>query len=381
MYRFLPLKTIDHGLLRYNDSYLAPYKEELEAYINAEKELNTLKFAKKMLKNQEIKTNNLIEGITDDLSIIEEAIKHQRKKETLEEEKRILNLYRGYRYIIKEKEITKESLKELYAILSKDLLSSYDTSHMGDYYRNEDVYIFSSERVDIEPYMGINPKKLDYYMDMLLSFINEEKNGAKIDHFIKSQIIHYFFVYIHPYFDVNGRTSRTTSIWYLLQNKSYPFVIMNRSISFKRREYIENIIKTRQTGNITLFLKFMLVNVLHSLEEEYFLINASKYINEELSLEERQMLEYLLHSKGTDITVKDLAFIYNVYNPRKRPYKIYEEQILPLINKNILIPNGQTKSFLKENTPNIRLSLNQDIITNINLYKVKDLKLERFIKH
>jgi len=379
MYNYLPLKTKNYGSLCYNASYLEAYKETLASYIEEEKEINTLKFAKKMLKNQEIKTNNLIEGITDDLSIIEEAIKHQRRKETLEEEKRILNLYRGYRYILKEKEINKETLKELYALLSKDLLSSYDITHMGPYYRAEDVYIFSKARLDKDPYMGISPNEVEIYMDMLLSYINENNNDNKIDTFIKAQIIHYFFVYIHPYFDVNGRTSRTTAIWYLIKNKSYPFVIMNRAISFKRREYIDNIIKTRESGNITLFLKFMLTNVLYSLEEENFLLTISKFINSELSLEERQMLEYLLHSKGSELTVKDLAFIYNVYNKRKRPYNIYEEQIIPLINKNILIPKGTTNSLLKKGKPNIRLVLNQEILRSINYDSVKDLKLERFL--
>ena len=202
MYNYLPLKTKNHGSLCYNASYLKTYKETLASYIEEEKEKNTLKFAKKMLKNQEIKTNNLIEGITDDLSIIEEVIKHQRRKETLEEEKRILNLYRGYRYILKEKEINKETLKELYALLSKDLLSSYDITHMGPYYRAEDVYIFSKARLDKDPYMGISPNEVEIYMDMLLSYINENNNDNKIDTFIKAQIIHYFFVYIHPYLDL-----------------------------------------------------------------------------------------------------------------------------------------------------------------------------------
>ena len=73
-------------------------------------------------------------------------------------------------------------------------------------------------------------------MNQLFEFINNnELEETEINKFIKSQIMHFYFVYIHPYFDVNGRTSRTVAMWYLLNNKNYPYIIFNRAIEFNKK--------------------------------------------------------------------------------------------------------------------------------------------------
>ena len=49
--------------------------------------------------------------------------------------------------------------------------------------------------------------------------------------------MHFYFVYIHPYFDVNGRTSRTLAMWYLLNEEAYPYIIFNRAINNNASNY------------------------------------------------------------------------------------------------------------------------------------------------
>ena len=77
-------------------------------------------------------------------------------------------------------------------------------------------------------------------MSRLYDYMQTEDNlstGSKTDIFLKSQIMHFYFVYIHPYYDINGRTARTTSMWYLLNKEAYPFIIFNRGISLNKKEY------------------------------------------------------------------------------------------------------------------------------------------------
>ena len=97
-----------------------------------------------MMMSQEIKSNNTIESINDDLSVIDEVIK---KKTSIssKERKRIINLYHGYQYILTHKTIDKKHLKELYDILSDGILDVYDKVNMGLYYRNEQVYILKGK--------------------------------------------------------------------------------------------------------------------------------------------------------------------------------------------------------------------------------------------
>ena len=360
----------------FNADYLKLFEEELLHLLDGEDFMKTLTFAKRMLMGSEIKSNNAIEGIIDDISIIDDVIKRRKKPLSDEERKRIINLYHGYQYILTHKTINKDSLKELYGILSKGLLTEDYQNNMGKYYREKPVIIYK-HYVD-EPYTGMDASKLDYYMDQFLSYVNSNLNSdSEIDIFLKSQIMHFYFVYIHPYFDVNGRTSRTMSMWYLLNNKTYPYIIFNRAISFARREYDENIIKGRN-GDVTLFLKYMLIEVTKELEKEYVLHNMEERLGITLSKEDTQMVDYLLSMKS-NLTAKDLATLYNNYNKHRRTSEIYEEQIIPLIDKKVLINLGDTKGFIKKDTPNIKITINPESL-DVDLEKLKYLNLSRFLK-
>ena len=124
-----------------------PFKYDRNQSVEIERKLdklleildnNNLSYAKATMFTSEIKANNLIEDLRDDLSYIEEVIK------TKQFEPRIMNLYYGYKYILKNQDINKETLKELYGILSANLLDPWDLNNMGEYYRNGDVYVFQS---------------------------------------------------------------------------------------------------------------------------------------------------------------------------------------------------------------------------------------------
>lgn len=375
----LDLETINGNHLHLNENYLKPYQEEITEFLHGEDYMKTLKFAKSMMMSQEIKSNNSVEGINEDLSIIDKVIQERKSNLSEQTKQRIINLYHGYQYILNSKTIDKEHLKELYQLLSDGILEKYDKENMGEYYRNAPVYILKGGRLNDKPYMGVDIDKIDYFMNKLFEFINNEKlESNEINIFIKSQIIHFYFVYIHPYFDANGRTSRTISIWYLLNNKKYPYIIFNRAIAFNKKEYISNIIKGRNKGDITLFLKYMLVSAQQELEKEYLIHNIKETSGIPLSREDNQILEYLLTMKG-NLTAKDLIYTYNNYNEHKKPNIIFEEKILPLLDKSILLNNGYTKGFIMKNMPNMNITINPNIV-DINPKKVKHLKINRFIK-
>ena len=369
-----------------NFDYLKPYTEEILSFLEENSYMQTLDFAKSILFNEEIKFNNNIEGINDGIEFIDNIISKMHSNKDEIETKRIINLYKGYKYILTNKEINKENLKELYTILSDGLLNSHDKDMMGDYYRSSDVFILRGGHL-IKPYMGLEEKqntpfmgvkydKIDTLMDMLFEYINNIDDET--NNFIKSQIMHFYFVYIHPYFDVNGRTSRTVAMWYLINNKSYPYTIFNRAIAFSEKAYEENIIKAKTSGNMTLFLKYMLESVLKSLEKEYLINNINNNTLSSMSKEELQVLESFLSLKS-ELTVKDLAVVYNGYNNPKKIMELYNHRILPLIDKGIFLNIGKTKSYIAPNTNNIRLAINQKNIS-IDSKKVKHLSLNKYIQ-
>jgi Fic family protein len=372
------LETNEGANIRIDSEYLKPYKEELLEFLDGLDYMRTLKFARSMMISQEIKSNNVIEGIKDDLSIIDKVITQRKDDLSQTERQRIINLYHGYQYILTHKKIDKDSLKELYQLLSENILDSRDKIRMGEYYRTAPVYIIKGNRLDIEPYMGMNENKIEYHMDQLFDFINNDiLEETEIDKFVKSQIMHFYFVYIHPYFDVNGRTSRTVAMWYLLNNKNYPYIIFNRAIAFNKKNYEPNIIKGRAYGDITLFIKHMLTSVEQELEKEYLIHNIEENTKEYLSKENLQILEYILTINGK-LTTNDLVTIYNKYNQKISTNQIYEEKIYPLIDKKIILNRGYTKNGNNKKNRNMFISLNKEII-DVDRTKIKHLDIDKYI--
>lgn len=370
------LKTINGSNIYYDAKSLKESKEELLTFLDGENYMNSLSFAKKMMLKNEIQSNNNIEGINDDLKNIEATIKKSHNNILSKDDKRIINLYTGYKYILQNNSINKETLRYLYCLLSKDLLDSHDQAFMGKYYRTKPVYILNKGRLDDTYFMGVDESKIEYYMNMFFEYANTcEQKG--IDDFIKSQIMHFYFVYIHPYFDVNGRTSRTVAMWNLLNNHNYPYIIFNRAIAFSSTLYEKNIIKSRYSGNVTPFLKYMLSQVKIELEKQYLIHNIELCLSMSMSSVEKLALEYILSIHGA-ITVKDFAVIYNKFNDKKSVTNILNEIINPMLEKRILVYLANTKSYINSNTLNFTFTINPELFS-FDLNKISKLNLKRYI--
>lgn len=373
----LPLKN-NNRYFYINEDMLKEKEEELEEFILKSGKMDTLSFAKKVLLFNEVQSNNSVEGYYDDIEKIKKVVNEKKiYKNSQEKDKlRIINLYEGYRYILDNKDITKETLKELNSILSKGLLDDEDYKNMGEYYRKNPVYIYYSSDVTKSPDMGLDASLIEDKMDELLDFMNNYYfDDTKTMSYLKSQILHFYFVYIHPYYDVNGRTARTTSMWYLLNNNVYPYVIFNRGIQINKNEYYKIIRETKKYSDISLFLKYMMNTVLAELEKEYIMQLIANSCSKKLETLDYQTLHYLLSIKG-NITVSDFANMYNRYNDKKKVLKIEEEMILPLIEKDILIKTRETNGHLSSFKNNYELAFNfkyvdydDNLIKNIHVKK------------
>lgn len=315
--------------------YFDDIKNELEDFLEGEEELQSREFVKKILFNQEIKANNAIEGINDDLLLILEVIKNNMMTSDEKKRKEIVNLYNGYKYILTNRDIDKEHLKELYGILSDGLLCKEDLDRMGEYYRTAPVYILKKGRLDMELAQGIDYSLIDRYMDIYFKYVKEGNDGSITDTFIKSQIMHFYFVYIHPYFDVNGRTGRTLAMWYLLNEEAYPYIIFNRAINNNASNYDEAIADTKNNANISFFIKYMMINVKKELEKELIMRDIRNNTSYEMTAMDYQALNYILSMKG-DKNVLTFSSLYRRDNGYKKVIDIYMQVIRPLIDKGIL---------------------------------------------
>lgn len=361
----LPLKTESGRLFTINREFLSDIVIELENFLEEQDFMNNRTFSKKVLFTHEIKANNTVEGINDSVSLIEKVIGNAHQVTDVERRNRIINLYDGYRYILQGEDITEDNVSKLYNILSRDLLDKRDLERMGEKYRTAPVYILQGGRLDGSHDYGLDSDVVPDYMKVFFDYVNNgETFDSATDYFIKSQIMHFYFVYIHPYFDINGRTSRTVAMWYLLNNQIYPYIIFNRGITFDSM-YDSVIRDCKSKYEVSKFLKYMLITVKKELEKEYMMHHLKEVSSRKWETLDYQTLQYFLSMKG-NLTVLDFVSMYNRFNDKKRAKELFEKMLLPLIEEGTLEIDRETKKYMFDNEPNLVLSLNRKRISDID---------------
>lgn len=380
MYMDLPLTTENYRHLFFNKDKLLEIKDELISFCEDIEFLRSKDFPKEVLFPHELKNNNAIEGYYEDISSIIKIINNPCLKHYApdKEYRRILNLYNGYEFILQGNEINETNLYSLYQILSNNLLEKQELIKPNRLYRDNDGFIFFSDNILIEPDKGFDEKNIDFHMKELFSYINmNNDNLDEVDLFFKSQIIHFYMVFIHPYFDINGRTSRTTSLWFLNNHKAFPYTIFNRAITYDKKDYYRIIREVKRFKNITPFINFVANGTKRELEKEYIIKNLEKNSGVKLSALDKQMLQYILMNNSQN-TIIDIQNIYNRYNPKVKFNFINSELLQPLFDYGILLKKDNTSRQIYSGEYNYRFGLNQDML-DVDEAKIKRLDIKKFI--
>lgn len=371
----LSIKNKNGHFFTLDKRHLDEFRRELEEFINIDEYFNSELFAKKVMFTHEVKANNNVEGIKDEITTIENVIENAKNITNSDMRGRIVNLYKGYKYIMTGKEITPETVSKLYSILSEDLLCDKDKNRMGELYRTAPVYILNNGRLDDSVREGLEAERIPEYMKYYFDFVN---NGYPCsddtENFIKSQIMHFYFVHIHPYFDINGRTSRTIAMWYLLNNGIYPYIIFNRGINFDS-SYDKTIRMCEDYSDLTKFLKYMMINTKKELEKEYVMRTLAATATRDWKALDYQILEYFISMKGDNKTVLDFNSLYNRYNDKKKAKEVFETMLLPLIEDGIISIVRETSKYMYDNQPNLLLSLNQDRLKELDKSKLTRISI------
>lgn len=164
----------------------------------------------------------------------------------------IKNMINAINFILFEKpEFNKTNLYKLYNLLSSGCLDEEDKLQKNNFYRHDDVFVggFNGAPVDM----------IDKMMNSLFEFVNNIDNQRKYDSLLP-HICHYYILYVHPYFDYNGRTARMVSFWlsFILDIPESPYFI-SEAINEHKRDYYRAIANSRVMENdITYFLGFIM---------------------------------------------------------------------------------------------------------------------------
>jgi len=212
--------------------------------------------------------------------------------------------------------ITIENLSRLYQITINDYLESDAKLPPGALYRNDSIYIADASGHIV--HSGLDHEKLPAYMDSLITFINEDCDD--IDQVLKSAMIHYYFAYLHPYFDGNGRIARLFQLWYLAQ-KGYTsalfipfslFVKQNRTGYYKSFKVISENHETAKIQDMTPFLYFFTQKVFsqfenYNIDDDVFEKFRAALETGKVTEKEKELFYFVFSNYGLDeFSTKDL---------------------------------------------------------------------------
>ena len=238
--------------------------------------------------------------------------------------------------------ITEENLYTLYMRSAGDFVEEKDRLLPGQQYRHDRVYVVGNLPEGNILHEGLPHALLPAYVNRLIDFINTDDG---MDDILKSIIAHYYLVYLHPYFDGNGRTARLLQMWVLIQ-KGYTsslFLPMSRYINETKAKYykcFEQIAENYKISNrldVTPFLEYYIYSVISKLPKDYhqgdILGDFHKLIAAgEITEKEKDLFHFVLSQYGTKpFSTKQLEKDY-----RDVAYATVRSFVLKLEKKGIL---------------------------------------------
>jgi len=168
----------------------------------------------------------------------------------------VKNMLLGYEFV-KNNDITEDNIFKLYNILTKKCLKDDEKLLLGNLYRHDEVNIVDGANAVVDK--GVDWKLLPKLMNELIDYINQEKSYE--GHLIASHVIHFYLIYLHPYFDYNGRMARVMSFWYNIKHSpSLSLLLVSEAINNKihKNGYYNAIQNSRNASNdISYFLEYI----------------------------------------------------------------------------------------------------------------------------
>lgn len=280
----------------------------------------------KILSNELYKTNK-IEGIESSKSQIYSSLKENGKSN--KKENKLDGIIKKYQDIMENNfEDTQHinnlsSFRKIYDEMFKDFEKSGDYKLDGKYFRKDSVQIVNSTKKII--HIGINGEEaIEKNIENLIQFMNRKD----IPFLVKASISHFFFEYIHPFYDGNGRFGRYLLSLYLARKLDILTAFsISYSISKNLDDYYKSFVEVEDVNNygeITFFVENILETIKSGQEMIIELLNDSvmkfkhsmEILNEltkDLSEKENIMLQiYLqnyLFNDFEEITNVELSYI------------------------------------------------------------------------
>ena len=308
----------------------------------------------KILSNELYKTNK-IEGIESSKSQIYSSLKENEKSN--KKENKLEGIIKKYQDIMENNfEDTQyidnlSIFRKIYDEMFEDFEKSGNYKLDGKYFRKDTVKVINGLGNTI--HIGINGEEtIEKNMENLIKFMNRED----IPSLVKASISHFFFEYIHPFYDGNGRFGRYLLSLYLARKLDILTAFsVSYSISKNLDDYYKSFVEVEDVNNygeITFFVENILKTIKSGQEMIIELLNDSvmkfkhsmEILNEltkDLSEKENIMLQiYLQNYLFNDfekITNINLTFVIENFNKENITQQTINKYTQELEKKGYLI--------------------------------------------
>ena len=231
----------------------------------------------KILSNELYKTNK-IEGIETVKSEIHSSLKDDRTSN--KKSNKLDGIIKKYKDIMENNfEDTEHidslsSFRKIYDEMFEDFEKSGNYKLDGKYFRKDIVKVINGLGNTI--HIGVNGEEaIEKNIEDLIQFMNRKD----IPFLVKASISHFFFEYIHPFYDGNGRFGRYLLSLYLARKlDNLTAFSVSYSISRNLDDYYKSFVEVEDVtnyGEITFFVENILKNIKNGQEMIIELLNDS----------------------------------------------------------------------------------------------------------
>lgn len=250
-----------------------------------------------------------------------------KKEPKNKDEQMILN---NYNTIVKiDEDYKKQALSEsLLFELHRMIIYKTVSKEQQGRYRNDQDKIVVRGQIGTQEYISHIPPRENFIkeeMKRLIDYANDMNNEKFIHPIIKAIFIHFWFGYLHPFTDGNGKIARALFYWYLLRKDYWTFMYLPISTVIKRAplQYAMAYIYSEQDSfDVTYFFDFHIRKIMQALNDfnEYVsnkILENSKIDNmlsKDIHLIDRQknLIHHLISENDSTITVSSHSVLNNI---------------------------------------------------------------------
>lgn len=221
-------------------------------------------------------------------------------------EQMIRNNYEAMFYVLAhiDDPITETTVQDIFSLITAGLVKPQQS------YRTEDVVVQSArgEIVHRAPSADQVPTMMRQWLD----FVGDEETPP----LLKACIAHFYFVYVHPFADGNGRTARALTYMLLLQSGYgfFRYISISDILAGERGRYYRAIRDVEQDGlDMTYFIEYYTGMLMRTVEDLKLRLTdrvlqarlldslAASSVNPRLM----EGTKWMLSSDSSSITIKD----------------------------------------------------------------------------